>query len=63
MLGGLDVDFLCRRSESQIKDETRRVMDACSRNGFAIGSGNTIPNYMPVKNYLAMVEAVKEFNG
>jgi len=63
MLGGLDVDFLCRRSESEIKDETKRVMDACSRNGFAIGSGNTIPNYMPVKNYLAMIEAVKQFNG
>ncbi len=63
MLGGLDVDFLCRRSESEIKDETKRVMEACSRNGFALGSGNTIPNYMPVKNYLAMLEAVKEFNG
>ena len=30
--------------------------------GYAIGSGNTIANYIPVDNYLSMIEAANEFN-
>lgn len=63
LLGGIDVDFLCRRSTQEIKEHTKRVMEECSKGGgYAIGSGNTITNYMPAKNYLAMVDAVREFN-
>ena len=28
-------------------------------NGFALGSGNSIPDYVPVDGYLAMIEAAK----
>ena len=31
-----------------------------SARGFALGSGNSIPDYIPVDNYLALVEAAKE---
>ena len=63
LLGGIDVDFLCRRSEREIQETTRRVMEVCSQGGgYAIGSGNSIPNYMPVKNYLAMLDAAREFS-
>ena len=30
--------------------------------GYALGSGNTIANYVPVDNYLAMMAAGREFN-
>lgn len=63
ILGGIDVDFLCRRSPKEIREHTKLVMELCSQGGgYAVGSGNSIANYIPVKNYLAMVEAAKEFN-
>ena len=30
-----------------------------SANGYALGSGNSIPDYVPVENYLAMIEGAK----
>jgi uroporphyrinogen decarboxylase len=63
LLGGIDVDLLCRRTPPEIKEHTKRTMDCCAQGGgYAIGSGNTIANYIPVYNYLAMLEAVREFN-
>lgn len=31
--------------------------------GFAFGSGNSIPNYVPVENYLNMVQLFRELRG
>ena len=28
-------------------------------NGYALGSGNSIPEYVPVENYLAMIEGCR----
>ena len=64
ILGGVDVDFLCRHSPREVKERTKRILEVCSRGGgYALGSGNTIANYIPVENYLAMLEAGREFNG
>jgi len=63
LLGGVDVDFLCRRTASEVKEHTKRVLEVCARGGgYALGSGNTVTNYTPVENYLAMLEAGREFN-
>ena len=58
LLGGVDVDILCQKSPQEIVE---RVVDIGRRfraqaNGFALGSGNSIPDYVPVEGYLAMVE-------
>ena len=64
LFGGLDVDFLARSNPDQIKEYTKRTMDICAKGGgYAIGSGNTITSYIPVKNYLAMMRAIEEWNG
>ena len=64
ILGGIDVHFLCTASVEQIADRTKRTLDQCSiGGGYAMGSGNTIANYVPVENYLAMVKATHEWNG
>lgn len=40
------------------------VSVACAPGGgYALGTGNTVANYIPVKNYLAMLAAGNEFNG
>lgn len=56
-LGGVDIDILARSSPEGIRTEVRRLIEVCGPRGrFAIGSGNSIPSYIPVENYLAMVD-------
>lgn len=57
LIGGLDVDRLSRGTPEQVRTRTREVLQACMPGGgFVLGSGNSIPNYIPVENYLAMLE-------
>jgi len=63
-IGGVDVDLLARGSERDVVRRTRQILEACApRGGYAAGSGNSVANYVPVQNYLAMVETVHRFNG
>jgi uroporphyrinogen decarboxylase len=57
ILGGIDVDFLCRASDDQVRSYTRRVLESCMPGGgYALGTGNSVANYIPVANYLAMLD-------
>ena len=63
ILGGIDVDFLCRADEQQIRERVRRVLAQCMpRGGYCLGSGNSIANYVPVDNFLAMLDEGREFS-
>lgn len=62
LLGGFDMDFLCSKDPDTIY---AAVLAAGQRyrataRGYALGSGNSIPDYVPVANYLAMVRAAQE---
>jgi len=62
LLGGIDTDRLCRMKpddlfEFVIAEGTRFRNTA---RGYALGSGNSIPEYVPREGYLAMIEAAKE---
>lgn len=64
VLGGVDVDLLGRRSPEDVRRRTLDILEACAPDGgYACGSGNSITNYVPPANYLAMVESVHRFNG
>jgi uroporphyrinogen decarboxylase len=64
VLGGVDVDLLSRGTEDDVRRRTRQILEACAPGGgYACGSGNSITNYMPTRNYLAMIETVHRFNG
>ena len=57
ILGGIDMDFLTRSSEEEVRAYTRRVLEACMvGGGYALGTGNTAANYVPLRNYLAMLD-------
>jgi uroporphyrinogen decarboxylase len=57
VLGGVDVNILAAGTPADVRARTRRLIETCGRRGrFAVGSGNSIPNYVPAANYLAMVE-------
>jgi len=56
-LGGVDMDKLCRLEETSLRKYCRSILDSCMPIGrYAFGSGNTIANYVPVQNYLIMME-------
>lgn len=57
VLGGVDVDILGRRDAETVRTYVRGIIDACGPKGrFAIGSGNSIPSYIPVENYVTMID-------
>ena len=57
LLGGIDVDFLCRAPERAIRQRVRDTLDVCHPGGgYCLGSGNSVTNYIPVENYLAMMD-------
>lgn len=56
-LGGLDVDFICRASEDELRAYTRRNIEECFSDGYwALGTGNSLTDYMPVQNYMTVLE-------
>lgn len=57
LLGGIDVDFLCRANEDEVRTRTRQTLEKCMANGgYALGTGNSVANYIPVNNFLAMLD-------
>ncbi|MFW5798187.1 MAG: uroporphyrinogen decarboxylase family protein [Planctomycetota bacterium] len=56
-LGGLDVDRICRSDEDELRRYTRTMIERCFEDGhWALGTGNSLTNYMPVENYLVVLE-------
>ncbi len=61
VLGGVDLNILAKGSVEDVRRRTRELISVCgSRGRFAVGSGNSIPSYVPVENYLAMVDQAIE---
>jgi len=57
MIGGIDVDFLCRADEQAIRKRVRDTLDVCQEGGgYCLGTGNSVANYIPLDNYLTMVD-------
>jgi uroporphyrinogen decarboxylase len=64
VLGGIDLDILAAGTPEQVRQKTRSLIETCgSRGRYAIGSGNSIPDYVPVDNYLAMIDEALTVNG
>jgi uroporphyrinogen decarboxylase len=56
-LGGLDVDVICRSTEQEVRRYARQAISECFADGFwALGTGNSLTDYMPVDNYLAVLD-------
>ena len=62
VLGGIDIHFLCTSTEDQVRKHVRNVLRKCMvGGGYALGTGNSVPNYVPYKNYLAMLDEGKKY--
>jgi len=57
VLGGVDLNILSAGTPEQVRAHTRYLIETCGARGrYAVGSGNSIPSYVPVENYLSMVD-------
>ena len=62
LLGGIDVDFLCRAGAEQVRERVRQTLDAClPGGGYCLGTGNSVANYIPIDNYLAMLDEGRRY--
>lgn len=62
--GGIDTDAVCCLDRQEMREYINDVYRTCKgHGGFAFGSGNSIPNYVPVDRYLNMNEIIRELRG
>jgi uroporphyrinogen decarboxylase len=62
LLGGIDLDFLCRADEEGVRQRVRETLEVCQPGGgYCLGTGNSVANYGPVENYLALVDEGRRF--
>ena len=57
LIGGVDIDKLTRLNEEDLRKYIRSILDECMPGGrYIFGSGNSICNFIPVKNYLILLD-------
>jgi len=56
VLGGVDVNKLATYNEENLRKYVREILNKCMPYRYALGSGNSIANYIPVENYLIMLD-------
>jgi uroporphyrinogen decarboxylase len=58
ILGGIDVDFLCRSTPGQVYNRCTGMLErSAGRGGYALGTGNSVPAYIPWESLRAMLGA------
>jgi uroporphyrinogen decarboxylase len=61
IIGGIDVDFICRAAPEAVYQRARSMLErTAERGGYALGTGNSVPDYVPDENYFAMIQAALE---
>jgi len=61
ILGGIDVDFICRSTIPQIKERAKKMLERSAKQGsFALGTGNSVPEWVPQDNFLALISVATE---
>ncbi|MDP6449187.1 MAG: uroporphyrinogen decarboxylase family protein [Lentisphaeria bacterium] len=62
LLGGIDLDLLACGTPDEVTTATKTLIErAGPGGGVAIGSGNSVANYVPIVNYKAMLEAIRTY--
>ncbi len=61
-LGGIDMDFICRATEGEIRERVRYTLKECMPiGGYCLGTGNSVANYIPLDNYLIMLDEGRRY--
>jgi hypothetical protein len=60
ILGGIDVDYVIRATPEEVYKRSCAMLERASgRGGYALGTGNSVPEYVPAEHYFAMTAAVR----
>lgn len=62
VIGGVDVDNLCRMEEKEFIKYCHKILDNCNDGRYVFGSGNSVANYVPFEKYLLMLRIVNNYN-
>lgn len=58
VIGGIDVNFICESAPEEVYQRSRAMLERSGeRGGFALGTGNSVPEYMPDANFFALIRA------
>ena len=58
IIGGIDVNFICESRPEEIYLRSKAMLERTAvRGGFALGTGNSVPEYMPDENFFALIRA------
>lgn len=62
LIGNIDVDLLSRGTKDDIrKNVLLNIENVGFNGGYCVGSGNSIPEYVNIDNYITMIETAKSF--
>mgnify|MGYP001547121248 CR=1 FL=1 len=61
VLGGIDVDFICRHSAEQVYERSKAMVERGAAGGYALGTGNSVPEYVPDEGFMAVVRAALDY--
>ena len=62
ILGGIDVDFVIQHSEEEIITRSRAMLKrAEGRGGYALGTGNSVPEFVPQDHFIALLRAALDY--
>lgn len=63
LIGNIDVDLLARGTKDEIrKNVLFNIENVGFNGGYCVGSGNSIPEYVNLENYITMIETAKSFS-
>ena len=64
ILGGIDVNYLIMEDEKTIYERSRKLLELTAEEGsFALGTGNSVPDYLPNNKFLASLKAAWDIRG
>ena len=63
LCGNVEVDVLARGTPERVRELTLERIEKLGPGGYCVGSSNTVPDYVPLENYVAMLNAAFELRG
>jgi uroporphyrinogen decarboxylase len=61
VIGGIDLDFVCREEPQAVYQRAKAMVERAQNHGsYALGTGNSVPDYVPDGNFFALVRAALE---
>jgi uroporphyrinogen decarboxylase len=60
IIGGIDVNFVCESTPDEVYARSKAMLErTADRGGFALGTGNSVPEYIPDENFFALIRAAQ----